>query len=306
GAGILLRLPLEGRNVLRPLADKEDPPMQAMTLLPIGAMKAGTVLLIAIPIIIVLAVALVVATTVSRGRQSTGSLTREARKADQSGSGAAVATTAELDDEARARFGATKQALEPAGGKPVVSAAGGLIRFGEAPADPDTVGVNRRQFFNRSIVAAQSLVLGSFGLAVIGFLWPSLSGGFGGKVKAGSKKDILDAIAEKKQPFYVPEARAYINPYPEASLAAAKKVYSDSILPGMEAGLVALFQKCVHLGCRVPWCQTSQWFECPCHGSKYNRVGEKKGGPAPRGLDRFPLEVDGEAVTINTGIVVQR
>ena len=69
----------------------------------------------------------------------------------------------------------------------------------------------------------------------------------------------------------------------------------------MEAGLVALYQRCVHLGCRVPWCKSSQWFECPCHGSKYNRVGEKKGGPAPRGLDRFPIDVGGGTVAIDTG-----
>ena len=237
--------------------------------------------------------------------QSTGSLTREARKADRSGSGAAVATT-DLDEEARARFSETKQSLEPVGaGKPVVTAAGGLIRFGEAPADPETVGVNRRQFFNRSIVAAQSLILGSFSLAIIGFLWPSLSGGFGGKVNAGNLKDILAQIADKKQPFYVPEARAYINPYPAFALPKAKKAYSESILPEMQAGIVVLYQKCVHLGCRVPWCQTSQWFECPCHGSKYSRVGEKKGGPAPRGLDRFPADTTGGQVTINTGIVAQ-
>jgi cytochrome b6-f complex iron-sulfur subunit len=253
----------------------------------------------------VLAALLAVATTISRQRSSTGSLTREARKADRSGSGAAVATIDE-SEEARARAGEAKQSLEPAGsGRQVVTAAGGLIRFGEAPADPETLGVNRRQFFNRSIVAAQSLVLGSFSLAMIGFLWPSLSGGFGGKVRAGNLKDILTEIAEKKQPFYVPEARAYVNPYPESALPRAKAVYSDSVLPGLEAGVIAIFQKCVHLGCRVPWCQTSQWFECPCHGSKYNRVGEKKGGPAPRGLDQFPIEVDGGTVTINTGLVVQ-
>src|SRR5438552_8670396 len=204
-------------------------------------MEAKTVLLIAIPVLLVLAGLLAIATTVSRQRQSTGSLTREARKADRSGSGAAVATT-DQTEEARARFSETKQSLEPAGaGKPAVSAAGGLIRFGEAPADPETLGVNRRQFFNRSIVAAQSLVLGSFSLAIIGFLWPSLSGGFGGKVKAGDIKDILSAIAEKKQPFYVPEARAYINPYPETSLAAAKKVYPEAILPELHAGAVVLF-----------------------------------------------------------------
>ena len=36
-----------------------------------------------------------------------------------------------------------------------------------------------------------------------------------------------------------------------------------------------------------PSATSSRWFECPCHGSQYNQVGEKKGGPAPRGMDRF-------------------
>src|SRR5207244_8556666 len=66
-----------------------------------------------------------------------------------------------------------------------------------------------------------------------------------------------------------------------------------------------LFRSCVHLGCRVPFCETSQWFECPCHGSKYNRVGEKRGGPAPRGLDRFPLTISGGQMTVDTGTIVQ-
>ncbi|MDQ3946738.1 MAG: Rieske 2Fe-2S domain-containing protein [Actinomycetota bacterium] len=68
---------------------------------------------------------------------------------------------------------------------------------------------------------------------------------------------------------------------------------------------MALFQKCPYLGCRVPWCNSSQWFECPCRGSKYNRVGEKKGGPAPWGMDRFPVDVSGGVLTIKTAIVVQ-
>jgi cytochrome b6-f complex iron-sulfur subunit len=73
----------------------------------------------------------------------------------------------------------------------------------------------------------------------------------------------------------------------------------------MRAGFVALYQKCVHLGCRVPQCVTSQWFECPCHGSQYNQVGEKKGGPAPRGLDRFATEVSGNSLTVDTGTIIQ-
>ena len=68
---------------------------------------------------------------------------------------------------------------------------------------------------------------------------------------------------------------------------------------------MALYQKCPHLGCRVPSCATSQWFECPCHGSQYNRVGEKKAGPAPRGMDRFPVTVGANGdVIVSTGTIV--
>jgi cytochrome b6-f complex iron-sulfur subunit len=68
--------------------------------------------------------------------------------------------------------------------------------------------------------------------------------------------------------------------------------------------LMALYQKCVHLGSRVPFCVQSQWFECPCHGSKYNRAGEYRDGPAPRGLDRFAVSVQGGTIQVDTGEIV--
>ena len=127
---------------------------------------------------------------------------------------------------------------------------------------------------------------------MLAFLWPLQGlGGFGGTVNIGKLADILAAIDAQQKPFYAAQARTYVVRYPKddpAALAAAKKVYKPAVYKDMsELGIVALYQRCVHLGCRVPFCQTSQWFECPCHGSKYNRVGEKKAGPAPRGLDRF-------------------
>jgi cytochrome b6-f complex iron-sulfur subunit len=54
----------------------------------------------------------------------------------------------------------------------------------------------------------------------------------------------------------------------------------------------------------VPNCDTSQWFECPCHGSRYNQAGEKKGGPAPRGMDRFAMSVDGDTFVVSTGTII--
>ncbi|MGH9243089.1 MAG: ubiquinol-cytochrome c reductase iron-sulfur subunit [Acidimicrobiales bacterium] len=101
-----------------------------------------------------------------------------------------------------------------------------------------------------------------------------------------------------------PEGRTWITAYPAQALEKARRTYAPAIVAGMEQGIVALYQKCPHLGCRVPQCLTSQWFECPCHGSQYNRVGEKKAGPAPRGMDRFPVTFDGDSVTVDTGIII--
>jgi cytochrome b6-f complex iron-sulfur subunit len=173
------------------------------------------------------------------------------------------------------------------------------------PVDLEELGVTRRQFFNRSILAGTGLGLGAFGIASLAFLWPpTQKGGFGAKINVGAIADVQTAFANKI-PFYNAGAKTYIVAYPKEDIPKAEKVPAYAqVIAGMKEGYVALYQRCVHLGCRVPWCQSSQWFECPCHGSKYNRVGEKQGGPAPRGLDRFPLEVSGGSITVDTGIIV--
>lgn len=173
------------------------------------------------------------------------------------------------------------------------------------PPDPDAYGVTRRQFLNRSIFALFGLSIAVFGVAIVGFLWPSGSSGFGSKIRVGKVSDVIADIERNDGFLYKPEGRMWVTQYPAAALAKAKTVYSAPELTGMEAGLVALYQKCPHLGCRVPDCKSSQWFECPCHGSQYNQVGEKKGGPAPRGMDRFAMEVNGGVFIVNTGQVIQ-
>jgi len=259
--------------------------------------------LIAIPIIVIILVALVsVILLANRQRAATGNLSRETRKRDEAASTSeptAAGTEVELSEAARARAGEARAQAE--GTTPAVRDAQGLTVW--EPVDEEELGVTRRQFLNRGILIAMLGALGTFGASLLAFLWPSSSGGFGGVIAAGKLADIQSYMASNLQPFYVPEARTYIQPYPKSALPKAKVVYQDFIYAGMEQGIVALYQKCVHLGCRVPWCQSAQWFECPCHGSKYNRVGEKRDGPAPRGLDRFQAIVKGGAVTINTGLL---
>ncbi len=67
--------------------------------------------------------------------------------------------------------------------------------------------------------------------------------------------------------------------------------------------LFALSQKCPHLGCHVPFCESSGRFECPCHGSIYDLAGEYIGGPAPRGMDRYEVTLDGDNVVVDTSVL---
>ena len=118
------------------------------------------------------------------------------------------------------------------------------------------------------------------------------SGGFGGKIRRRQDHRHHRRDREGGGFLYKPEGRMWLVEYPETAAAqGAGRLQGPGVARRHGAGIVALYQKCVHLGCRVPSCATSQWFECPCHGSQYNQVGEKKGGPAPRGLDRFAIEV---------------
>ena len=182
------------------------------------------------------------------------------------------------------------------------------------PADPETIGVSRRQFFNRTIVGLMGMSLTGFGVACVAFLWPQGASGFGSKIKVGLVSDLLTEIRDNQGFLYKPEGRMWLTEYPNGAVEKAQAAYSSPELAGMTAGqqlglgggIVALYQKCPHLGCRVPSCLTSQWFECPCHGSKYNQVGEKRGGPAPRGMDRFATEIGADgSLTVDTGTIIQ-
>ena len=253
------------------------------------------VVLVVVAILLGGIVALTVIT--KRGTSSTGALSRETKSRDASADASAPGSDLESIETvaARERSDATREQS----GVLVPRDAGTVAEW--TPFDAEELSVSRRMFFNRAILMVGLVgVLPPFGLSLLAFLWPSGVGGFGSQVTT-KLSEAKKSWIEKKEPFYVPEARTYLQPYPEGALVAGAAVYEkDASWKGMEAGVVAIYQKCVHLGCRVPWCAASQWFECPCHGSKYNRVGEKRDGPAPRGLDRWPVVISGDDITIDT------
>ena len=256
-------------------------------------MNSTIIITISIAAIAVLALGIVLTASRRSEQRGIGSLSRETRRQDR---GIETAPQPSGRDVESAAVVARSTALAS---RPPVEVAPWV-----AP-DAEAIGVSRRQFFNRATVGLISVSLGGFGASVIAFLWKGSSGGFGSKVTVGNVDDIVTQIRANRGFLYVPQARAWVTEYPKEALSKAKVVYSNqaSVLVGMEDGLIALYQKCPHLGCRVPTCASSQWFECPCHGSQYNRVGEKKGGPAPRGMDRFGVSTSNGVFVIDTGTI---
>lgn len=177
---------------------------------------------------------------------------------------------------------------------------------------PEEFGVTRRQFFNRAILGLfGGAFMGGLTISFLAFLWPKLGGGFGSPIAVGNVSDLRREISNPDGSFtpkFVAAAQSWIVPW----TAGGTEGTSFEGLPvvagggGGELPLMALWQKCVHLGCRVPSCESSQGFECPCHGSKYNLHGEYEDGPAPRNLDHFGVEVNdrGELVVL-TGDVFE-
>ena len=168
-------------------------------------------------------------------------------------------------------------------------------------------GVTRRMFFNRALGAVAGVFFLQLAIGFLAFLWPKLrAGGFGGEIDAGEIGAIRDLINQPDgtvAPLFVPSAQAYIVPFVEDPAGSS---FESTAAPVIAGGLMALWQRCVHLGCRVPTCLPSQGFECPCHGSKYNFHGEYDSGPAPRNMDRFSVSVDdNDHLIVDTGVVVQ-
>jgi cytochrome b6-f complex iron-sulfur subunit len=143
------------------------------------------------------------------------------------------------------------------------------------------LNLTRGQFLSIAWVGAVALVVGEAIFALAKFIQPVSTGGFGGEVFAGNVDDF-----EAGSVTYILSGRFYI-------------VRNSD-------GLLAIWQKCTHLGCAVPWAADEDQFHCPCHGSLFSPEGVVQGGPAPRPMDTFPIEIRDGEVWVDTSKPTQR
>ena len=141
--------------------------------------------------------------------------------------------------------------------------------------------MSRRRFLGIAWGGSLALVFGQVALALLKFIKPVSAGSFGGSIYAGKVEEFAIGGINR-----ILAGRFYIS--------------------RTEEGILALWQKCTHLGCAVPWVEEEGQFHCPCHGSLFNKVGEVLRGPAPRPLDLFPVSIESGEVWVDTSQPTER
>lgn len=174
--------------------------------------------------------------------------------------------------------------------------------------------LSRRRFLRRASLTIWGLSATAGVAGALYMLYPNLAGQFGADLTVGKKTDF-PAVAQSKFQldsagvFYRQAAKTYVihlakdTKFLLTGTLLADQLASETVVQDKSDGSywIALYQKCVHLGCTVPFRNDCDSFKCPCHGSHYNVDGEYLDGPAPRSLDRFGITFSGEDVIVQTG-----
>lgn len=144
-------------------------------------------------------------------------------------------------------------------------------------------GITRRQFIGWAWAATLVALFAQAGGALYQFAKPIVRArGFGGKVSAGNVKEFAVGSVNP-----VREMRGFVSRVEDR-------------------GALTMSWRCTHLGCTVPWVEEESQFNCPCHGSLFDKKGEVIAGPAPRPLDLYPSQVETDELIVDTSQVVPR
>lgn len=142
---------------------------------------------------------------------------------------------------------------------------------------------SRRDFLGFAWALSLVGLVGQAGSAIFKFIKPRLAPGtFGSQVIAGQVEEFEPGTVSHVQ---------------------AGRFYVSRLQDG---GILAIWHRCTHLGCTVPWDDEEGNFHCPCHSSVFDPQGEVVSGPAPRPLDLFPVEIVEGKIVVDTSRAVSR
>ncbi|MEW5828487.1 MAG: Rieske 2Fe-2S domain-containing protein [Chloroflexota bacterium] len=146
-----------------------------------------------------------------------------------------------------------------------------------------TPTVSRRDFLKTIWAFFGGVAALEVGGVFVAYLQPRLAEGeFGSVITAGAVDDF-----PPNSVTHVANGRFYVVRQPDG-------------------GFLAVYHRCTHLGCTVPWDQAAGQFICPCHSSRFDSHGTVQNPPAPRPLDLFPVAIEDGQVKVDTGAILQR
>ena len=102
---------------------------------------------------------------------------------------------------------------------------------------------------------------------------------------------------EKEKPPLITSGVVSLGPASEfpAGGAYTRFVETYGIVVVNDSGTpLAIRPKCTHKGCTAKWNPKDAQFECPCHGSRFNLLGQPLQGPATRPLPAVPLQAQAD------------
>ncbi|MGB1711288.1 MAG: ubiquinol-cytochrome c reductase iron-sulfur subunit [Miltoncostaeaceae bacterium] len=88
-----------------------------------------------------------------------------------------------------------------------------------------------------------------------------------------------------------PGSRPQPEPGEDSAVFESRFAKWASGLIAADFDLIAIWNRCAHLGCPVAYSPGSAGYVCPCHGGAYNSRGLVTGGPPPRPLDRVDIKI---------------
>ncbi len=118
-------------------------------------------------------------------------------------------------------------------------------------------------------------------LGILGFIGFAVSGLFG---------TIINGLFLKPEVNYGPRT-IFTAGRPDDYKVGTTQIFEDErvfVMKGKE-GLAAISLTCTHLRCTVK--TSTLGFECPCHGSKFDELGNVTSGPAPEPLPWYKVSV---------------
>jgi len=140
--------------------------------------------------------------------------------------------------------------------------------------------VRRRQLLRITFASAVALSVAELTAAIAPYLRVTRIIGLGAPVAVGKATDIFAEFAKTNdRPILFREGRFFLLHAP--------------------GGIIAAYRKCTHLGCTVPFDTTKDLFECPCHGSRYDKhTAIVVRTPAPKPLQLFHIAESASGVLV--------